>query len=152
MCRKTQQQQQLWQRNRNHMESYRVSTVDVPESSIVNRSKCPWQRRCDSLHYHEEWWGSVPLNSATCFTQSLKTFLYNFLRCIFRLYNFVKKYLKHRLPAASFPLFHLYIIIPEYLDPRYVRGLFFFKVRSVANLEPQWDSDAFLRRCVAQCL
>ena len=36
--------------------------------------------------------------------------------------------------------------------PQFIWGLFFFKVRSVTKLEPQWESDEALRRCVAQCL
>ena len=42
------------------MDSYRVSTVDVLESHIASSARGPWQQqRCDSLHCHEEWWGSV---------------------------------------------------------------------------------------------
>ena len=37
-----------------------VSTEDVPESPIAGGSRDLWQQqRCDSLHCHEEWWGSV---------------------------------------------------------------------------------------------
>ena len=51
----------LWRRNCNRMDSYRVSKVDVPESAIASGARGPWQQqRCDSLHYHEGWWGSVP--------------------------------------------------------------------------------------------
>ena len=39
--------------------THRVSTVDVPESSFASGARGPWER-CDSLHCHEEWWGSVP--------------------------------------------------------------------------------------------
>ena len=61
----------LWRRNRNRMESYRVSTVDVPESGIASNIRGPWlQQRCNSLYCHEEWWGSVPSSVATCYTQS----------------------------------------------------------------------------------
>ena len=42
------------------MDSHRVSTVDVPESPIASGVRGPWQQRCDSLHCHEECWGSVP--------------------------------------------------------------------------------------------
>ena len=53
----------LWRRDGNRMDWYRVSTVDVPESLITSGTRGPWQQqRCDSLHCHEEWWGSVPLN------------------------------------------------------------------------------------------
>ena len=38
---------------------------------------------CDSLHCHEEWWGSVPPSVPTCFTQSLKTFLCTMTSCLF---------------------------------------------------------------------
>ena len=45
------------------MDSYRVSKVDVPESPIASGARGLWQQqRCGSLHYHEEWWGSVPQN------------------------------------------------------------------------------------------
>ena len=50
----------VWRRDRNHMDSYRVSTVDVPESPITSGARGPWQQACDSLYCHEEWWGSVP--------------------------------------------------------------------------------------------
>ena len=51
----------LWRRNRNRMDTYRVNAVNVPESLIVSGARSPWQQqRCDSLHCHEEWWGSVP--------------------------------------------------------------------------------------------
>ena len=47
--------------DRNRMDSYRVSTVDVPESPIASGARRPWQQQwCDSLHFHEKWWGSVP--------------------------------------------------------------------------------------------
>ena len=47
------------------MDSYRVTTVNVPESPIVSGAKGPWhQQRCDSLHCHEEWWGSIPPSSS----------------------------------------------------------------------------------------
>ena len=49
-----------WQRNRIRMDSYRVSTIDVPESPISSGARGPWQQRCDSLHCHEECWSSVP--------------------------------------------------------------------------------------------
>ena len=42
------------------MDTYRVSTVDVPESPIVSGTRDPWQQRCDSLYCYEEWWCSVP--------------------------------------------------------------------------------------------
>ena len=29
-------------------------------SSKYSGTRGPWQQRCDSLHCHEEWWGSVP--------------------------------------------------------------------------------------------
>ena len=51
----------LWRRDRNHMDSYQVSTVDVVESPISSSTRGPWrQQRCDALHCHEEWWTSVP--------------------------------------------------------------------------------------------
>ena len=50
----------LWRRDRNRMNSHRVSTVDDPESPILIGARGPWQQRCDSLLCHEEWWGSVP--------------------------------------------------------------------------------------------
>ena len=50
----------LRRRDRNRMDSYRVSTVDVPESHISSGAIGPWQQQqCNSLHCHEEWWGSV---------------------------------------------------------------------------------------------
>ena len=68
----------LWRRDRNRMDSCRVGTVDVPESPISSGLRAPWQQqRCDSLQCYEEWWDSVPQSVATCFTQSLKTFLRN---------------------------------------------------------------------------
>ena len=55
----------LWRRDRNRMDSYRVSIADVPEFPISGGKRGPWQqKRCDSLHYHEEWWGSVPPNAS----------------------------------------------------------------------------------------
>ena len=43
------------------MDSYRVSTEDVPKSSIASGTRSPrQQQRCDSFHCHEGWWGSVP--------------------------------------------------------------------------------------------
>ena len=57
----------LWRRDGNRMDWYRVSTVDVPESLITSGTRGPWQQqRCDSLHCHEEWWGSVPPNVVFC--------------------------------------------------------------------------------------
>ena len=51
----------LWQRAHNRMDSYRVNTVDVPESPIASSARdLLQQQRCNSLHCHEEWWGSVP--------------------------------------------------------------------------------------------
>ena len=51
----------FWRRGHNHMNSYRVSTVDIPESPISSGARGPWQQqRCGSLHCHEEWWDSVP--------------------------------------------------------------------------------------------
>ena len=51
----------LWRKDRNRMDSYRVSTADVPEASIASGARGPWQQQqCDTLHCHEEWWGSVP--------------------------------------------------------------------------------------------
>ena len=70
----------------NRMDSYRVSTVDVPESPSTSGVRGPWQQRRDSLNYHEEWWGFVPPSVATCFTQSLKTFLCTTTSCHFNLY------------------------------------------------------------------
>ena len=50
----------VWRRDRNRMDSYRVSTVDVSESPIANGARGTWQQqRCDSLHCHEEWWCSL---------------------------------------------------------------------------------------------
>ena len=55
----------LWRRDRNRMDSYPVSTVDVPESSIASSASGPWQQqRCDSLHCHEEWWCSAPKSAS----------------------------------------------------------------------------------------
>ena len=43
--------------------SYRVSTVDVPESPIATDTRGQWQQQsCDTMHWNEEWWGSVPLS------------------------------------------------------------------------------------------
>ena len=48
-------------RDRNRKDSYRVSTVDVPQSPIASGARGLWhQKRCDSLHCHKEWWGSIP--------------------------------------------------------------------------------------------
>ena len=33
------------------MNSYRVSTVNVPESPLTGHTGGPWQQRCDSLHF-----------------------------------------------------------------------------------------------------
>ncbi|KAJ4432416.1 hypothetical protein ANN_21035 [Periplaneta americana] len=45
----------LWRRDSNIMDSYRVTTVDVTESSIASGAKGPWQQqRCYSVHCHEE--------------------------------------------------------------------------------------------------
>ena len=50
----------LWRRDRNRMDSCRVSTLDVPESPFVSGARGPWQQqRCDTLHCHEQR-GSVP--------------------------------------------------------------------------------------------
>ena len=71
-------------RDRNRIDSYRLSTVDVPESPIISGARGPWQQqRSDFLHCHEEWWGSVQQNVATCFTLSLKTFLCSTTSCHF---------------------------------------------------------------------
>ena len=48
-------------RDRNRMDSYLVSTVDVPESPIPRSPR--QQQRCDSLHCHEKWWGSCASRS-----------------------------------------------------------------------------------------
>ena len=48
----------LWRRY-NCMDSYWASTVDVSESPIASGTRGLWQQRYDTLHYHEEWWGSV---------------------------------------------------------------------------------------------
>ena len=51
----------LWWRDGNRMDSYRVSTVDAPESPISSGARTPWQvQQCNSLLCHEEWWDSVP--------------------------------------------------------------------------------------------
>ena len=51
-------------RDRNRMDSYRVITMDVPESPISSGARGPWlQQLCDFLHCHEEWWGSVSPNA-----------------------------------------------------------------------------------------
>ena len=51
----------LWWRDRNLMDSYRVSIADVPEFPIAIGARGPWQlHRCDSLRCYEEWWGFVP--------------------------------------------------------------------------------------------
>ena len=43
----------LWRRDRNRMHSYRVSTVEFPESPIASGARGPWhQQWCDSLHFH----------------------------------------------------------------------------------------------------
>ena len=61
----------LWQRDRNRMDSYLVSTMDVSESPIFSGARGPWlQQRCDSLHCLEEWCGSVP-PSAVVFSWAL---------------------------------------------------------------------------------
>ena len=44
----------LWRRDRNHMDSYRVSTEDVPDSPIASGARGPWQQWCDSFHCREE--------------------------------------------------------------------------------------------------
>ena len=45
--------------------THRVIVVDVPESPIANSARGPWQKqRCDFLHCHEEWWGSVPQSAS----------------------------------------------------------------------------------------
>ena len=45
----------LWRRDINHMDSYRVSMMDVPESPISSGARGPsQQQRCDSLHCYEE--------------------------------------------------------------------------------------------------
>ena len=46
----------LCRRDHNCMDSYRVSTVDVPESPIASGPRGLWQQGCDSLHCHEECW------------------------------------------------------------------------------------------------
>ena len=56
----------LWWRDHNHTDSYRVSKVDVQESPIASGARVPWQQqRCDSLHCHEEWWGSLPQSASS---------------------------------------------------------------------------------------
>ena len=51
----------LWRRDRNCMDSYQVTTVDVPESPIASGARGQWeQQRRDSLHCHEEWLCSIP--------------------------------------------------------------------------------------------
>ena len=55
----------LWRSDRNRMDSYRLSMVDVPEYPIASGTKGPWQQqRCDSLHCYEEWLGSVPTSDS----------------------------------------------------------------------------------------
>ena len=50
-----------WRRNRNRIDSHRVSIVDVLASSIASGVRDPWQQqRGDFFHCHQEWWGSVP--------------------------------------------------------------------------------------------
>ena len=34
--------------------------MDVQESPIASGTWGSWLQQCDSLHFHEEWWGSVP--------------------------------------------------------------------------------------------
>ena len=52
------------QRDGNRMDSYQMSTVDVPESPIASEARSPWQQqRCDSLHCHEERCMSRPMGS-----------------------------------------------------------------------------------------
>ena len=51
----------LWWRDRNPIDSYWVSMVDVPEYPIARGTRGLWQQQqCDSMHCHEEWWGSIP--------------------------------------------------------------------------------------------
>ena len=33
---------------------------NVPEFPTASGTRGQWQQQCDSLHCHEEWWGSVP--------------------------------------------------------------------------------------------
>ena len=57
--------------------THRVNTVNVPKSPIDSSSRGQReQQRCDSLHCHEERRGSIPPRVVTCFTQSLKAFVY----------------------------------------------------------------------------
>ena len=50
-----------WRRDRKHMDSCEVSTVDVPESPIASGTRGVWQQQlCDPWHYHEEWRDYVP--------------------------------------------------------------------------------------------
>ena len=49
----------FWWRDRNRMNSYRVSTVDVPKSPVASGARGPWQLGCDSRDCHEERWVSV---------------------------------------------------------------------------------------------
>ena len=46
----------LWRRDRNRLDSYRVSTVDAPEYPIASGARGPRQQLCDSLNCHEESW------------------------------------------------------------------------------------------------
>ena len=80
----------LWRMDRNRMDSYRVSKVDVLDlpfpaaqealESSSGVTPCFVMKNYGVLyrqvsHCHEEWLCSVPPSVVTCFTQSLKTFL-----------------------------------------------------------------------------
>ena len=66
--------------------THRLSTVDIPESTISSDARGSWQqKRFDSLHCRKEWWVSVPPSVAICFTQPMKTFLCTTTSCHFNL-------------------------------------------------------------------
>ena len=51
----------LWRRDRNRMDSYRVSTVDIPESSIASDARALWQQQsCVSSALSWRMWGFTP--------------------------------------------------------------------------------------------